>query len=405
MGRIARLICVTSDNNNKYYNMEEHADGSFTCHWGRVDVTDNVTTYPSSKGFDRQLQSKVKKGYKDVTSLRVIAAATSAFASLGTDEISRLVEELQRYAKQSVQQNYTVSSEAVTQRQVEEAQRTIDDIIPLIKRGTKTEIINQLLLELYKIIPRRMGNVRDHLIEFPIISSSKNQDAVDHLIANEQATLDVLQGQVQVNTVQQAQTQTNQQTILQAMGIEIFQTQPSDVDMIKKLLGGCSNQYRRSFIVVNKKTQAAFDKFVAKAKEQRRRLFWHGSRNENWWSIISSGLVLRPSNAVITGKYFGYGIYFADKARKSIGYCSLQGSYWARGSSNKGFLSLYDVHVGNSFRIKHHEQWCFDLTESKLKARGQYDSLFAEGGADLRNNEYIVYNENQSTIKYLVEIS
>ena len=36
--------------------------------------------------------------------------------------------------------------------------------------------------------------------------------------------------------------------------------------------------------------------------------------------------------------------------------------------------------------------------------RGSYDSLFAEGGIDLRNNEYIVYNQAQCTVKYLVEI-
>ena len=119
---------------------------------------------------------------------------------------------------------------------------------------------------------------------------------------------------------------------------------------------------------------------------------------------MDSGLVLRPANAVITGKMFGYGLYFADKAKKSYGYTSGRGSYWARGSSNRAFMTLYDVHLGNSLKIKHHESWCYDLTESKLKARGDYDSLFALGGADLRNNEYIVYNQSQCTARFFVEL-
>jgi poly [ADP-ribose] polymerase len=102
---------------------------------------------------------------------------------------------------------------------------------------------------------------------------------------------------------------------------------------------------------------------------------------------------------------FGNGIYFADKAQKSIGYSSLRGSYWTGGTSNTGFLALFQVHTGNWLHIRNHEYWMYDLTEQKLKNRGPYDSLFAEGGADLRNNEYIVYNLAQCTVKYLVELS
>ena len=38
-----------------------------------------------------------------------------------------------------------------------------------------------------------------------------------------------------------------------------------------------------------------------------------------------------------------------------------------------------------------------------IKKYGKYDSLFAQGGADLINNEYIVYKEEQCTIRYIVE--
>jgi poly [ADP-ribose] polymerase len=101
---------------------------------------------------------------------------------------------------------------------------------------------------------------------------------------------------------------------------------------------------------------------------------------------------------------FGHGIYFADKCAKSIGYTSLSGSFWARGNNNQGFLALFDVNTGVEFQISRHEYWMQDLDYGKLSKKGTYDSLFAKGGYDLRNNEYIVYKQTQNTVKFLVEI-
>lgn len=100
---------------------------------------------------------------------------------------------------------------------------------------------------------------------------------------------------------------------------------------------------------------------------------------------------------------FGDGIYFADKAQKSIGYSSLRGSYWTKGGDDKAFLALFDVHVGNQKEILHHTSNCYSLCQSVMDKEG-YDSVFAKGGADLRNNEYIIYNGAQCTVSHLVEI-
>ena len=101
---------------------------------------------------------------------------------------------------------------------------------------------------------------------------------------------------------------------------------------------------------------------------------------------------------------FGHGLYFADRAKKSLGYTSLRGSYWARGCDSRGFLCLYDVHIGNQYKIKKHDICCYDLNYDKLRELGNYDSVFAEKGYDLVNNEYIVYKEEQSTIRFILQI-
>jgi poly [ADP-ribose] polymerase len=415
MGRVAKLIMVTDANNNKYYDMVENPDGSITATWGRVDVTKTVTHYPVGKRkWESLLKSKLKKGYVDVTELRSVEASKSDFAIIGMPAVAAIVKELQAYANKSVKQNYTISSEAVTPQMVTSAQAIMDDLVPLLVVGKRTDPINEKLLELYRVIPRKMKKTYFHLIDSRNPSmkdlptdniTNRNIAEIERLIANEQATLDVMGGQVKVVSAQKKSGEAKTaQTILEAMGLDIQIPSDKDIQAIKRFLGRNANQYKKAFRIINKRTQAKFDRNLKSASNKTVRQYWHGSRNENWWSIIDSGLVLRPTNAVITGKMFGYGIYFADKAQKSIGYSSLRGSYWTGGSANKGFLSLFDVHLGHYLKIKHHQSWCYNLNKQSLRKRGAYDSLYAEGGADLRNNEYIVYDDAQCTIKFLVEI-
>lgn len=403
MGRVAKLIMVTDANNNKFYDMVENDDGSITATWGRVDVTSTVTHYPpGKKKWDSLIKSKLKKGYVDVTHLRAENTQTTDFVDIGEPAIKSLVTDLQRFANTSVKQNYTISAEAVTPQMVSEAQNILDGLVPLITPGTDAKKVNDELLRLYRVIPRKMKKVQYHLLDCARLEQG-NISRAEKLVAEEQATLDVMRGQVGVASAQKGQAQ-KRSTLLEAMGISIFEARPEQVEEIKKFLGPNSRQYKKGFRVINKKTQAVFDNWVEKSKVKSVRKFWHGSRNENWWSILDTGLVLRPTNAVITGKMFGYGIYGANKAQKSVGYCSLSGSYWAQGRANKGFLALMDFHVGNQLHVSRHEQWMCALNYNSLRKKGDYDSLYAHGGADLRNDEFIVYNHEQVTVRYLVEI-
>jgi poly [ADP-ribose] polymerase len=87
-----------------------------------------------------------------------------------------------------------------------------------------------------------------------------------------------------------------------------------------------------------------------------------------------------------------------------MGYSSLRGSYWTRGCEDKGYLALFDVSLGNQKHIYKHDSSCYKLNDKDLQKEG-FDSVYAHGGADLRNDEFIVYNTNQCTISHLIEIS
>jgi poly [ADP-ribose] polymerase len=373
--------------------MEESGE-QIVVKYGRVGSSETIQTYPISK-WNRLYNSKVKKGYKDVTHLRVENKSID-FSSISNDEISALVARLQSFANNSVSSNYTVESNAVTEQQVEEAQKIIDKLCVFAASTTvHTDRFNDNLLELFQIIPRRMYRVDEHLFR---AGSEANL-----IVAKEQATLDVMKGQVRVNAAKEKNTEGNQKTILEAMGLELDFVTDEDVELIKSNLGDVESHYKNAYRIKNLRCQENYDNWIEKANHKESKLFWHGSKNENWWSILDSGLVLRPTNAVITGKMFGYGLYFADKARKSFNYTSYRNSYWAKGSSDIAFMCLYDVHLGNWMHVKKHQRWMKELTEERLKQKGDYDSLFAEGGYDLRNNEYIIYNQNQCAPRYLVE--
>ena len=145
-----------------------------------------------------------------------------------------------------------------------------------------------------------------------------------------------------------------------------------------------------------------------------RQLLLHGSRIENFASIIRNGLKISNRKNL-----FGHGIYFADIASKSANYC--------KNDQGIGILALCEVALGNIFELDgfrglNHLPSNFD----SVKALGKFHPDIAQthttddgvliplGEVNVgynRNvfnkmllyNEYIVYNESQIKLKYLVK--
>ena len=396
------LIMVTTANNNKYYNLFPEGD-MFRVEYGRVDATKTTRTYPISK-WNAQISSKLKKGYQDVTDLKKdlvqeISSTNpeSPYKEIENAAIKAIVEKLQRMARETIQKNYTVKASAVTQDMVDAAQNVID---ALANNSATIEDFNENLLKLFTVIPRKMCNVRDYL-------ANKPEDFAN-IISKEQDLLDVMRGQIYVKKDDEPveTVAKKQQTILEELGLAMEEATASDIAMIKTLMNESAGKFRKAWRVTNLKTQARFDKFVQDNDIKDTRLLFHGSRSENFWSIIKTGLVLRPTNAVITGKMLGYGIYFAPKCQKSIGYTSLSGSYWAHGGSNVAYMALFEVAYGAPYDVYSFDSKYYSLDYGKLQ-QFQPGANCVHAHADrgmLRNDEIVVYKEDQITIKYLIEI-
>lgn len=130
---------------------------------------------------------------------------------------------------------------------------------------------------------------------------------------------------------------------------------------------------------------------------------WHGSRNENWLSIIKNGLRLHP-NATITGKMFGDGIYFAPEAKKAYGYVSCTGTYWANGCSEYGFMGLFTTAYGTPC----HDDKRFyrrNANPQKMLTRMGCGCLHAlHDKAGLRHDEVVFYSEKAINLSYIIKI-
>lgn len=401
------LICTKADANNyKYYEMIPNGD-SFTVKYGRMGQPGYQTRTYSISQFDKKYSEKIKKGYEDKTELKseVVEEVTSnnsqsEYKDIENKIIAEIVNRLQKMAKETIAKNYTVNSTTVTQAMIDEAQNILSSLVSI----QDVDEFNKNLIQLFNAIPRKMKKVSDYL--------AKSKEDFSKIITDEQNLLDVMQGQVYVPQHKEKNdtVQTNE-TILEHFGLEMQETTTEEIVMIKNLLAEDANRYVNSWKVINKETQERFDKFVKENNINNTKMLWHGSRSENFWSIIKTGLVLRPTNAIITGKLYGYGIYFAPRARKSIGYTSVNGSYWANGSNKTGFMAIFEVAYGTPYDVydfdsKYHEM-NYDLLQ---KFKQGANCLHAHAGASmggyssLKNDEIVFYKQEQMTIKYLVEI-
>ena len=388
------LIMVTEDNHNKFYNC--FPEGSqFRVEYGRVDSTKTTLYYPIEK-WDSQIQSKLKKGYKDISNLKSVLVEEvnkeKPRKPIPVQSIRDVIAKLESIARDTISRNYTITGAAVTQDMIDEAQSIIDNLATI----SNVHLFNQELMRLFSSIPRKMKCVNDYI--------AKTTNDFAKIITREQSLLDVMRGQVYVPSSQPKaiDNEIPNQTILDDMGIEMRECTADEIAEIKKAMNESVSHFSRAWKVVNKETQKRFDKFVATNHINDKKLLFHGSRSENWYSILKTGLKIRPANAISTGSMFGQGIYFAPKCQKSIGYTSLGGSYWANGRDSKAYMALLEVAYGKPYNVYSFDSKYYSMSYNRLPSG--CNCLHAHAGSMLYNDEIVVYREEQTTIKYLIEI-
>jgi len=400
-----KLVCVTDVNNNKFYDMDLMDNGDIKVVYGRVGYDGKEITYRSGqKSWNTLLNSKIKKGYKDISELKQVVkssnGSTDIFKGIG-DKVKTFLKFIMDSSRDKIKNNYLVTSNDVTMAQVEKAQELIDKTIPLLRVGKDKDELNAVLMQLYTVIPRKMKKVQLFLVDS--LATKNDLDEARKLIDNEQSLLSTLESEITANIQNTSLTDDSSKNILEEMGVEVeIENDPTAIKKIQNFLGSNLQYVKNIYRVKNNATQKRYDDYLATISNKKTALLWHGSRNENWLGIIQKGLMIRPSNAIITGAMFGNGLYFANRSQKSVGYTSMRGSHWTGGTATKGFISLFSVHMGTSKDIHRHDSTCYRLHNEARIAR--WDSVFAHAGTSLRNDEIMVYKTEQATISYIIEM-
>lgn len=402
MGRPdVKLLFVSADNHNKFYNMHDEGNGSFTAHWGRVGTDGKYTPYDISK-WDATYNSKIKKGYKDVTGN---TAQICEYAPVSDAELNKLLNAFLENSRQYV--SHFTSSTAISDAAAAEAQKHINEMAKNIDvpnpDNTTLNAFNAHLLKLFEIIPRKMSRVQDALC-------TTLSERHSH-VAKEQSLLDNL-----INMTKNAPKSSGTQTIEDAFGFSITKCTQAEIDFIKDKLqkdGFYRYTFNRAWKINNPNREKGFEEYLEnnhlKNNDKNVKMYWHGTGTENILSIMANGLLIKPSNASYSGSMYGLGIYNAPNADKAAGYTSIAGSYWKGGSSNVAYMFINAVIMGKQYDVKDNYETYNGITIRNLdndkfsSADLGYHSVYAHAGGYLKRDEAIVYNQNQVACRYLVE--
>lgn len=183
-------------------------------------------------------------------------------------------------------------------------------------------------------------------------------------------------------------------------GIEVYEaTEKQREQVLSHLSESLKGKVKCVYRVIPHAQQNAFNEYLRTHKIKKVKQFWHGSRNQNWLSIMVNSLKLRP-DAIITGKMFGDGIYFAPSSMKSWNYTSYRGTSWAGGQDDIAYMGLYATAYGTPYDV---DTWSASRDyPAEMKAHGA-NCVHAHKGSALMNDEIIYYSEAAMVLNYIVE--
>jgi predicted DNA-binding WGR domain protein len=393
-------------NANKEWSLEIYGDPDpqhevqIRTKFGRVGYTPQVSPADglrsiSSRALRGLIAEKVKKGYREVD-LHAVTTSPVAVAVPGSTgpavhpKVEDLVAMLFQEAGESIDRYLAVRVDSLSQAQIAQGRAKLDACLAEYgswKAGGSLSHVIDAVTDYYNVIPTRLPR--------KLSDQSVIVQVVEDLCQNpqDQATrLDQLEAAL--GTIQATGAHTSAYSRLGAH-IALLDGQDPDRQAVVDFIAsrnphGYTVTVRDVFAVTVPSERAAYDASdFGKHLELR---LTHGTANANVRHILHEkgpGSGLRLPKYPSSGWFLGSGIYFADRASKSIGYTR-------SGGRNPRVLLLCDVAVGDMYTPKG------GLDHAKAAPQG-YHSVLGKAGYTgvLRYNEYVVYRPSQATIRYL----
>lgn len=404
------LTCVDPEKNSYKFYQIEIKNGRTHVQYGRIG-DDNGQFGLREYEYDLDMYwvkyfEKISKGYVDQSDIKNFDKKKEEPEEVGvklskikSEMVEEIVNHLVSRARDYVQKNYNYVSgkknDGFSIEAVNKVEKLLDEMQNMLDVNGQVKDIDmykQKYLAVISILPRYIDNVK-----WQTESAVRNPQRVIDTERDLAAALKIVIEQDELVK----HNKNKEATVLDKSGLKIRPVTFNEKLEIQKKMGEKMGSLTRALKVTNERTEKAYKACLKEKgiRDEGCKLLFHGSRTENWWSIMTKGMSLNP-NAIVTGKMFGQGLYFAPKAAKSMGYTDQRGSYWAKGNDNKGYLALFEVAMGKEYHP--HKVLGSSFTGRDLDYGCH--SVYAKGGSvGLRNDEAIIYDERQCTIRYLIE--
>lgn len=387
----------------KFYSLESE-DDRIKASWGSMrGIGKSKSCYYKRSMYWIKYYEKINKGYVDNSEAYVEKEQPEAKVALPKlrlpekekHAVNPLAQRLYNLLSNSSIQliKRSVKSMHVTQGMVNESKKYLNQLYNTVD----IEAFNHILLKLCMVCPRKVWDMKDLM--------AKSAKDINKVLEREEDLVSAMEGLLlkqQSASVDDIKPDEKADPFKE-IGIEISAPSKADTEKVYKMLPDELRSKVANVYKVNCPEHAErFEKYCNQngIDKNHTKFLWHGSRNENWLSIIKLGLLLKP-NAQITGKMFGNGIYFAPKAKKSWNYTSYRGAFYTNGSSSFAVMGVYETAYGEPYHPTRGENWNF--TQLFLKKSGK-NCVHAEGGTcGLINDEIIFYDEGAMCLRYVVE--
>lgn len=425
------IFTDAKENNNKFYELILKEDGNtVVARWGRVGAAGQSKT--SSGGqheFNRTISSKLAKGYVKSKTVSVtissksndsVALADAAKRDLLGDKaldknssvLVKLVEKLAEINRHQIiaasNGNIKIDESGlittplglVTASTIEEARVLLTKIGSSVERKSfGTNLYINSLENYLQLIPQKVPPKRGWADTF--FTNFSSLTAQNDLLDQLEGSLNLYK-QKEKDILRKMSAGDNIAEKVFSLKIELVQ----DSAVFKKIETFYTSNKNSNHVSSHLKLKNVFalthEEFEKRFTEKTKKVsniktLWHGTRAFNVLSIFKNGLIIpKGGNYHITGRMFGDGVYFSDQSTKSLNYSY---GYWGGGKVDETcYMLVADVAMGKEYTPS-------GYGGSSYPVKG-YDSVFAKAGkSGVQNNEMIVYDLAQVSLRYLCEFS
>ena len=298
---------------------------------------------------------------------------------------THLFAKLKKFAKKAVEKAQV--KVPISKAILEESHRLLAEM----KKSKTVDDFNQNLLELISILQRPVKTGDGSGVKMLL---AENTSDFHRIITREEDLIQAMEGSYYGSTNQVESENFDR------YGIEIYEaTEKQKAQVLSHLNDTLKRKVHKIYRVIPLEQQKAFNEYLKRNHIKKVKQLWHGSRNQNWMSIIINSLKLRP-DAIITGKMFGDGIYFAPSSAKSWNYTSYRGTSWANGMDDIAFMGLYATAYGTPHDV---DTWSSTTDYKHDMMEKKCNCVHAHAGSALKNDEIIYYSESAMVVNYIVE--